>query len=524
MSAGKRQPKRIGRYEIHATLGRGGMSAVYRASRVGPGHATKQVALKLIHHHLTQSRHLVQMFLDEMRVTMAMSHRNIVQTFDADEAEEAYYMVMELVEGCSLRKLMATVNGPLPVDITLFVGVEVSAALDYAHGLQPDGVVHRDISPGNILLSYQGDVKLTDFGIAKAANRLNTTMMGAFKGKLGYIAPEQAQGQAAAGSDIFSLGAVLYEMLADRPLRSTLTLDEARLPPRLSAPVSAHNPAVPAALDTVIADCLAPTPARRPTALELGQRLSDVLDGLARPDGQDPSRHRRLQRFLAQEMRPSAATDAAARLERAVMAQVAQLPTDPGVEPPRAGLEQTVTPLFIDQVTARPVSSTDTVLPPPRSRFRWLHAVAALVLLAGAGAALLYLWPARPPSAVSVVRRPDGTVSAPTPATQPVAAASRPTPASRPAPPVPDAAPPRRVLRRQGRRPRIRAGFLDLNTEPWTVVFVDGKSHGQTPIQGLSLAPGVHRVRLVNTKEGISRALKIRIRPGRTLRKVLVLQ
>jgi len=521
------------------------MSAVYRARRVGPGHATKQVALKLIHHHLTQSRHLVQMFLDEMRVTMAMSHRNIVQTIDADEADGEHYMVMELVEGCSLRQLMAAVDGHLPIDVAVFVGAEVSAALDYAHGLQPEGVVHRDISPGNILLSYQGDVKLTDFGIAKAANRLNTTMMGAFKGKLRYVAPEQAQGQAVAGSDIFSLGAVLYEMLAGQPLRSTLTLDEARLPPRLSTPISELNPTVPAALDATVSQCLAPTPERRPTAMELGQRLSDVLDGLARPHGQDPSRHHRLQRYLVQVMRPAETSNVAARLERAVMAQVAQLPTDPGAEPPPAG--HTVTPLVVDPgaeppptghmvtplvvdpgaepsavantLADAPASSSVNVIPRRQSRGRSVAvvSVAALLVLAGAGLAL-HLWPATP-SPSHTLQRPD---LAPLATTRPVEAdASRPTHGSSPAP---DATPPGRAVHRRGKRPRARVGFLDLNTEPWTVVFIDGKAYGQTPIQGASLPPGAHRVRLVNTKEGISRALRIHIRPGRTVRKVLVLQ
>ena len=153
--------RHLGKYELLSRIGEGGMATVYRARMHGPAHASRDVALKLIHPHLARLEDFVLMFLDEMRMAMALTHRNIVQTFDAGVVEGRYFMVMELVEGGSLRELLRRILGkePIPLDVILFIGMEICSALDHAHNARslsqdgPGGVVHRDVSPSNILLS-----------------------------------------------------------------------------------------------------------------------------------------------------------------------------------------------------------------------------------------------------------------------------------------------------------------------------------------------------------------------------------
>ncbi|MBW2735193.1 MAG: serine/threonine protein kinase, partial [Deltaproteobacteria bacterium] len=184
----------IGRYEILQALGSGGMSTVYRACLHGPAGASKTVALKVIHPDLSRHAETQLMFLDEMRTTMALSHRNLVQTFDAGNADGLPFLVMELVDGVSLEELLTLeTRKRLPIDLALYVAAEVAAGLEYAHRSEA-GVLHRDVSPGNVLISKHGDVKLADFGVAKAAGQLAEDPL-AIKCKLSHMAPEQAHGQ-----------------------------------------------------------------------------------------------------------------------------------------------------------------------------------------------------------------------------------------------------------------------------------------------------------------------------------------
>lgn len=315
------------------------MGCVYRAAIEGPGGASKQVALKVIHAHLAEDQDFVLMFLDEMRVAMALSHRNIVQTFDAGEADERYYMVMELVNGGSLRGLLHRLKGrPLPLDVALFIGQEISAALAYAHRFQSGdrtqpGVVHRDLSPGNVLLSAEGDVKLADFGVAKAAGRLYVTKANLIRGKMQYMAPEQASGRAGSYSDIYSLGAVLYEMVTGKPARKATGLDELRLssPP---PPPSQVRSETPPALDKLVLSCLDPEPAARPRGADEVRRELAAVSVQLRSAGQGLDDHARLKDFLFEidgvaerSRRPESP-----RLARMVLEQARAMETDPELE------------------------------------------------------------------------------------------------------------------------------------------------------------------------------------------------
>jgi tRNA A-37 threonylcarbamoyl transferase component Bud32 len=214
---------RLGRYTVVRRIGSGGMAELYLGRLDGPEGFCKPVALKLMHPHLSDDKHFAQMFLKEARIAAALEHPAIVQVLDVGEFGGEYFMALEYVHGKDLRKLLSDLKGtPMPLGAALRVVLEIGRALHYAHRLRDPGgralgIVHRDVSPSNVLLSFQGLVKLADFGVAKMAERSNATASGSLKGKLGYMSPEQClQEQVDARSDVFSLGVVLYESTTGR--------------------------------------------------------------------------------------------------------------------------------------------------------------------------------------------------------------------------------------------------------------------------------------------------------------------
>lgn len=217
------QTPQLGRYQLERRLARGGMGELWLARSHGAAGWEKRVVLKTILPHLSDQPEFVERFLDEAHIATTLSHGNIVPVFELGHDKDTYFIVMEYVDGWDLRTLLrraATQDEPLPEGIALYIAAEVCRGLDYAHKHadedgQPRHIVHRDVSPANILLSRDGAVRIVDFGIASARSRLNQTLTGELRGKFGYMSPEQARGEAVdAGSDLFSLGVVLYEMLA----------------------------------------------------------------------------------------------------------------------------------------------------------------------------------------------------------------------------------------------------------------------------------------------------------------------
>ncbi len=219
---------RIGDYEIERWLASGGMAEVYVARRIGPHGFRKRVALKRIRPQFVRDPEFVALFVEEARLAARLTHPHVVQVFDFGEAQRALYLAMELVRGPSLAALLghaARTGRSIPLDVTLHVALGVARALAYVHALrdertgEPLGLVHRDVSPGNVLLSADGHVKLGDFGIARVREREAITDDGQVRGKLGYMSPEQVVGRALDGrSDVFTLGTLLAEMLVLRPL------------------------------------------------------------------------------------------------------------------------------------------------------------------------------------------------------------------------------------------------------------------------------------------------------------------
>jgi serine/threonine protein kinase len=222
-------PLRLGPYELLRRIATGGMAEVYLARRAGPHGFQKTVAVKRILPQFARDPDFVAMFVDEARVCARLGHPNIVQVFDFGEEDGELYMAMEYVDGTTGARLVRAVAArgeEIALDVCLHVALSILRALDCAHGARdeegrPLSLVHRDVSPGNVLIDRSGAVKLTDFGIARAAEIERRTDAGQLKGKLGYMSPEQVVGRDLdARSDIFTLGIVLAEMLILRPLFS----------------------------------------------------------------------------------------------------------------------------------------------------------------------------------------------------------------------------------------------------------------------------------------------------------------
>jgi serine/threonine-protein kinase len=228
-------PKSIGRYQVLDRVAIGGMAELFKATLQGEHGFAKLVAIKKILPHLANDRQFVEMFIDEARLTAQLDHRHIVQVFELGTDADTPYIAMQYVDGVDVLALLrecARAQIRLPPDIAAVIARDVLDALDYAHNaVDVNGkalkIVHRDISPGNVLLSWRGDVKLTDFGIARAAERRHKTEAGTLKGKYGYMSPEQVSGgEIDSRSDLFSVGILLAEMvMARRLFTSTNDLD-----------------------------------------------------------------------------------------------------------------------------------------------------------------------------------------------------------------------------------------------------------------------------------------------------------
>jgi serine/threonine protein kinase len=211
--------EKFGPYELMERIAVGGMAEIFLARRCGPGGFAKVMALKRVLPELARQSEFRQMFADEARLCASLSHPGLVQVFDYGEVEDTPYLAMEWIDGGDLTMLLGQ-GGPLPTEAAAFIMAEVARALAYVHDARDDKgkslkIVHRDLSPGNILISRAGDVKLGDFGVAKARGRLARTEAGQLKGTLAYLAPEQVGGgQVDERTDVYAVGLLLFELLA----------------------------------------------------------------------------------------------------------------------------------------------------------------------------------------------------------------------------------------------------------------------------------------------------------------------
>jgi serine/threonine protein kinase len=278
------------RDEVLGRLGVGGMAEVWLLRRRGVGGFEKFFALKRIRAELLEQSAHVAMFLDEARLAAMLHHPGIVQVFDIGEDEQGFWYVMEYVRGRSAGQVLrqARLRGkPLPIECAVYIGQQVARALHYAHhritSKGPLGLVHRDVSPGNVLLGFDGAVKLADFGVARASGRLAETVGGEFKGKYVYASPEQVRGERVdSRSDLFSLGLVLHELITGaRVFGDDVDTPYAVVQAVLHAPFkppSALQPACPPELDEVVLRAIQRELDRR---FATGGELADALDRVA---------------------------------------------------------------------------------------------------------------------------------------------------------------------------------------------------------------------------------------------------
>jgi hypothetical protein len=369
-------PARLGDYEIVRRIGAGGMAEVWLGRRAGAAGFAKPVAVKRLLPEVAGEEELRAMFVEEARLQAGLSHRNLVQVFDFGENGGERFLVMEYVEGTDLGALLGR-EGRLSPALALHVAAEIADGLDYLHAR---GIVHRDVSPGNVYLSRAGEVKLGDFGIAKAKAPGLRTERGRLKGKLAYLAPEQARGEAVdARADLYALGLVLFEMLTGgRYLEGEAEADVLR---------AAMNPLARAA--------------------DAGASVDAVVGWLLKPRREDrPS----AARFAAAAIR-KAASELGAVTSPATLAALVE-----GIAPPR------------DVAAPRARAETERLGRPDR-RIRWI-AVAA-------GSALLVF------AAGLVLRARNPETAAPQPAEPtPAPASGAPRPPVVPAPdPAPDPTP-----------------------------------------------------------------------------------
>jgi len=278
--------RRIGRYSIVQRLSVGGMAEIFLALATGPGEFRKFVTLKRILPNLREDEGFVQMFLEEARISASLSHANIAQVFDLRSEDDELYLAMEYIAGedvAQILRMTARRQAFVPIGLTAMVVREACNALHYAHNfVDPLGermpVIHRDMAPKNVMVTYSGAVKVVDFGIAKMMRTTRVETTTGVKGSTGYMSPEQIEGLPLdARSDIFSLGVLAHELLTGRRLflpdqRGEVELERARI-----APPHLVNAAVPEAMAAVVMRALELDPARRyATARELGRAIEEA--------------------------------------------------------------------------------------------------------------------------------------------------------------------------------------------------------------------------------------------------------
>jgi len=277
------------RYRVIEKLESGGMAEVFRAESEGLQGFRKGVAIKRVLPHLSSKKKFISMFLDEARLSAQLSHSNCVQVFDIGVGDSAYFIVMEFVDGGNLKSIIEHIKKTgkdFPVEAAVHISLEICKGLAYAHELTdsngvPLHIVHRDMSPPNVLITKHGEVKIVDFGLAKANSQLEKSEPGIIKGKFSYLAPEAAMAQEVdARTDIFAVGIILWELLAGQRLFlgdtdfQTVKKVQAAVVPSISQ----INKKVPPELEKIVVRALARDPAQRyPTARTLGLELSKFM-------------------------------------------------------------------------------------------------------------------------------------------------------------------------------------------------------------------------------------------------------
>ncbi len=284
--------QRVGRYMLAQRIGQGGMAEVFLARQEGPSDFQKTVVVKRMLAHLTENKKFVEMFLREARVAARLNHPNVVQIFELGQDQGTYFLAMEFIDGITLHRLARRAwarKRALPTEVIVRAVADAALGLHHAHTLvdevgRPSGLVHRDISPDNLMITRDGVTKVLDFGIARAQQQKGAvTRTGELKGKIPYMSPEQIEGRPLDGrSDLFSLGVTFYWLLCGRrPFDgATEVITLKRVLEQRASPPSSVNKSVPAVLDRIVMRMLEKDPNKRyDNGLALHERLVRVLGG-----------------------------------------------------------------------------------------------------------------------------------------------------------------------------------------------------------------------------------------------------
>jgi serine/threonine protein kinase len=289
-----------GAFRLVNKIAEGGMATVYEAEQLGPEGFTKRIALKVIHPHYAKRTEFLRLFIDEAKLSANLMHGNVVQIYQLGEVEGEYFIAMEFIQGPTLRSVIDRhyeLGTPVSQTLAAYICSRVARALDFAHNFVSPStrtrldIVHRDVSPGNVMITWDGHIKLADFGIAKARTSFDPAKEQKMRiGKKHYMSPEQVLGSAVdAKSDIFSLGVVLYELLALSPLfreeETSLLVDEVAVQPLPNLRARITN--LDSGLEEILHMALQRSPSRRATGAQLGAALDSWISAqgeFASPD------------------------------------------------------------------------------------------------------------------------------------------------------------------------------------------------------------------------------------------------
>ncbi len=553
--------ERIGRYEVIRKIATGGMAELYLARFHGPGGFEKRCALKRILPQFASDEKFTRMFLNEARVTAMFDHPNLVQIFELGEDDKGqFFIAMELINGLNLRQLlhMCMEKGLIiPPELAAFMMAQALDGLAYAHEFkdpetgEPLNLVHRDISPQNILVSFEGAVKLVDFGIVKGASISSETQAGMLKGKVAYMSPEQASGeQIDARSDLFSLGVCFYELIAgERPFDAANDVMTLRaILEKTPLPITTFLPTCPLGIEQSIYKALEKYPEHRyNSAREFHVGLSNVLRECPIPLG----RHV-VGEFIASLTEQSTDTFDATRLSipRVINGPAPALPNPQPYYPP--GQEPNYSaPSFPAHASqgghpGPPIPSSRTLeagsFTPTPSRNSAVSAEAlraagikkrfspgmliTVLLSAFVGAAVL--WTVLRKDEVLIESVPVVDISKTPPKKPPKnVAAPLPPPKVPPTtppvtPPVTETPPPEAVTPPPPLR-TVAKGTLFLETTPRLIVRRGKRKLGRTPLR-VRLRAGTHTLKLRSRSLGVSRKIKVSISEGQTTNRKLTLK
>jgi len=485
--------EKFAKYMLVGEIAEGGMGELFLGVQQGPEGFSKVVVVKRLVGHLMKNEEFVQMFIDEARLGARLEHPNIVKTYEFGEHAGQYYTVMEFLAGEDLRRILNKLRTPphrrLSLPLAVHIVAQICNGLHFAHELtdlqgKPLDLVHRDINPANVIVTYAGEVKIIDFGVAKVSTTTRQTVAGVIKGKIAYMSPEHILSRKVdRRSDVFSTGIILWEMLMGRPLFAR-DCDAATMYAVMNDPIprpSRERPEIPPALDAIVARALARTPGERfATAEDMRVALDQIAATLPRCDGHTIGWMMEKVFGTTRAQAKRAITQSRSLAHNVSLVMKKTTATLPIFAPPTTS----------SSTSALPVVALPTIAIPKARRRRWLVIDSAIASLCGVAAIFAFgSWvdTGSPSTALSPPRLGAPIEGAAVPGGAQVLAAASP------------ASPPRAVPPHAPQRPRPVAGppgqgTLTVDTYPNALVYLDGKTLEHGSLEHRPMATGPHEL------------------------------